>query len=91
MDYYASLLCITPKYLSEACVKASGHNASFWIDWFTAEEIARMLREEDLTLTTIADRLNFSTTGYFTRYTKRMLGMTPTEYKEKFSVKERRL
>jgi AraC-like DNA-binding protein len=87
VDYYASLLCITPKYLSECCIKASGHNASYYIDQFTGEEIARLLKDEDLSIAEVSDKLNFNTTSYFTRYAKRVLGMTPSEYKEKYSVK----
>lgn len=29
-----------------------------------------------------------TTTNYFTRYVKRVLGMTPSQYKAKFSVKK---
>ena len=32
--------------------------------------------------------LDFNTTNYFTRYVKRVLGMTPSQYKAKFSVKK---
>lgn len=88
VDYYASLLCITPKYLSEVCINASGHNASFWIDRFTSEEIARLLKEGDLTMQDIADKFRFSSVNYFTRYVKRTLGMTPSEYRQKFKVRE---
>lgn len=88
VDYYASLLCITPKYLSEACINASGHNASFWIDRFTSEEIARLLKEEDMTMQDISDKFRFSSVNYFTRYVKRTLGMTPSEYRQKFKVRQ---
>ena len=87
VDYYASLLCITPKYLSEACIAASGHNASFWIDRFTSQEIARVLQEESSTMQDIADRFRFRSVNYFTRYVKRTLGMTPSDYRAKYSVK----
>ncbi|WP_394698915.1 helix-turn-helix domain-containing protein [uncultured Bacteroides sp.] len=76
------------KYLSECCIKASGHNASFFIEHFTAEEIARLLKKEDLSVTDISYQLDFSTTSYFTRYVKRVLGMTPSEYKARFNVKK---
>lgn len=89
VDYYASLLCITPKYLSEACITASGHNASFWIDRFTSQEIARVLQEEKTTMQDIADRFRFSSVNYLTRYVKRTLGMTPSEYKAKYSIKNK--
>ena len=87
VEYYASKLCISPQYLSECCIKATGHNASFYIDYFTTEEIARLLKRDDLTITDIAYKLDFNTTNYFTRYVKRMLGMTPREYRAQFNLK----
>ncbi len=89
VECYASLLHITSQYLSECCIKATGHNASFYIDYFTAEEIARLLKRDDLTITDIAYQLDFNTTNYFTRYVKRTLGMTPREYRGKFNLKQK--
>lgn len=48
VEYYASRLNITPNYLTECCIKTSRHNASFFIEHFTAEEIARLLKRQDL-------------------------------------------
>lgn len=89
VEFYASLLHITPQYLSECCIKATGHNASFYIDYFATEEIARLLKRDDLTITDIAYKLDFNTTNYFTRYVKRTLGMTPREYRAKFNLKQK--
>lgn len=89
VEYYASMLNISPQYLSECCIKATGHNASFYIDYFTTEEIARLLKRDDLTITDIAYKLDFNTTNYFTRYVKRTLGMTPREYRAKFNLKSK--
>ena len=50
--------------------------------------IARLLKREDLSITDVAYQLDFNTTNYFTRYVKRVLGMTPSQYKAKFSVKK---
>ncbi|MBP8936340.1 MAG: helix-turn-helix domain-containing protein [Prevotella sp.] len=59
-----------------------------FIEHFTAEEIARLLKREDLSITEISYQMDFNTTNYFTRYVKRVLGMTPSEYKAKFNVKQ---
>lgn len=40
------------------------------------------------TLKKSGKHLDFNTTNYFTRYVKRVLGMTPSQYKAKFSVKK---
>ena len=60
LDFYASRLCITPHYLSELCRKVSGRPATYWIDRFTIQEITRLLRQKELSLTAISERMNFS-------------------------------
>ena len=45
VSYYASRLCITPKYLTEVCKKASGFTANYWIDRFTISRITHLLSD----------------------------------------------
>lgn len=87
LTYYASELCITPHYLSEISKRASGMPASYWIDRFTLQEACRLLCKPELTLTEIADKLNFSSVSYFSRYVKKRLGVYPTEYRNNLSEK----
>lgn len=82
VTYYASELCITPKYLSEICKKVSGHSANFWINRYTALDISRQLRNKQLTFVQISDMFHFSSPGYFTRYVQNYLGMSPSDYRE---------
>ena len=84
LEFYASRLCITPHYLSEICKKVSGKPASYWIDRFTMQEITRLLRQKELLLTEIAERMNFSSVSYFSRYIRKRLGVCPTEYRDNF-------
>lgn len=88
VEYYAALLNVSPQYLSESCLKANGHNASFFIERFMTKEIAGLLKREDLSISDVAYQLDFNTTSYFTRYVKRILGMTPSEYKNRLNVKK---
>lgn len=83
VDYYASLLFLTPKYLSEACVAASGSNASYWIDHFTADALTRELRDTDKTLQQIADEYHFSSVSYFSRYVKAHLHVSPSDFRKR--------
>lgn len=85
IEYYAEKLCITSKYLSEICRKASGLPASYWIDRFTISDIALRLRNKNVTLSTIAYDLNFSSISYFSRFVQRMLGVSPSQYRRNFS------
>jgi AraC-like DNA-binding protein len=83
VSLYAEKLFVTPKYLSEVCKKVSGHSATFWIDRFTITEITRQLKNKEHTLTTIAEEMNFSSISYFSRYVQRILGISPTEYRQR--------
>lgn len=44
------------------------------------EEIKRLIREDSCNFTDIAARLSFSSVHYFSRYFKKAIDMTPTEY-----------
>lgn len=83
VSYYASRLFITPKYLSEICKKISGFGANFWINHFTITGITRLLSDKDMPLKTIAERFHFSSLPYFSRYVQNILGVSPTEYRNK--------
>ena len=82
LDYYASRLCVTPHHLSDVCRKVSGKPASFWIERFTVNEIKRMLGRKDMTLGNVAERFNFSSLSYFSRYVQKKLGMPPSKYRK---------
>lgn len=81
VEYYAGQLFITPKYLSEICKKSSGKNASEWIQNYATSRLILLLRNENLTLTEISDSMNFSSMSFFSRYVKKVLGVTPGEYR----------
>lgn len=82
VTYYADALCVTPKYLSEVSKKVSGYPANYWINRYTALDIARLLRDKTLTFVQISDMFHFSSPAYFSRYVQRMLGVNPTRYRE---------
>lgn len=82
VSYYADLLCVTPKYLSEVSKRISGYGANYWINRYTSLDIARMLRDKSLSFVEISDMFHFSSPAYFSRYVQRNLGMNPTQYRE---------
>lgn len=84
LEYYAGCLCITPHYLSEISKSISGQPATYWIDRFVSGELSRLLMQQGLSLEAIADRMNFSSVSYLSRYVKNKLGVTPSEYRNNF-------
>lgn len=85
--YFADRLYVSPHYLSEVCRKASGESASDWIERFAVSAVTALLNDKTLTLTQIAERLNFSSLSYLTRFVKKHLGLTPSAYRD--SLQER--
>lgn len=79
--WYSGEIGITPKYLSEICIAISGHGASYWINKFTIEEVARLLQNPTMSINSIATLMNFKTRSYFSHYVKDHLGMTPKDYR----------
>jgi AraC-like DNA-binding protein len=44
------------------------------------EEAKRLIREEELNFTQVADKLEYSSIHYFSKQFKKVTGMTPSEY-----------
>lgn len=83
VENYASKLCISPKYLSVICKKASGKTANEWIKEHILEEIRYYLKQTDLPMKQIADQLGFTNPSFFGKYVKEHFGMTPLQFRNK--------
>lgn len=83
VEDFASELCISPKYLSVICKKASGKTANEWIREHILEEIRYYLRQTDLPMKQIADQLGFANPSFFGKYVKEHFGVTPMQFRKK--------
>lgn len=82
--FYAEKLHITPRYLWTITREATSFESpKELIDKYFILEIKVLLRTSKLTLTEIADRLDFPSESYFSRYFRRHTGVSPTEYRMK--------
>ena len=81
--YYADQLCITSKYLSQVSRSVSGLPASEWITYYATFELVSLLNDQSKTLTEVADLMNFETASHFSRYVKKLLGKSPSEYRNR--------
>lgn len=82
VEYYARMLCYTPKYLSMIVKRVSGRNALALINENAVEHIIAELRHSDKDIKQIAFDFDFSNNSFFTRFVKKHTGMTPTEVRE---------
>lgn len=83
VNYYAEKLCITPKYLSTVCRKASGKSPIRWITDSVMEDCYQLLRGTNLTVKEISNKLGFPNSSFFGQYFREQAGMTPIEYRTK--------
>lgn len=81
--FYSNKLNITPKYLNYICKVNTRITASEWIQRYAKERIKLLLQNKKLNISEIADGMDFSSRSFFTRYVKKLLGVTPKEYRER--------
>lgn len=79
VEWYANELCISPKYLSEACRKCSGRCASEWIKDYVMFDIRSHLKNSSQSIKEVAHRLGFSSLTFFGKCVRRWFGQSPTE------------
>lgn len=80
---YASQLGISPNYLNVLCRKHLGLSALRMIDSRIVLEIKRLLMENEKTISQIAYGLGFYELSYFSRFFRRMEGVSPAEFRER--------
>lgn len=79
--FYAGQLCITPKHLAKVLRQTTGYVPTHWIADFTIRELKSLLCSTSLTVTQLADELNFPDSSFLARYFRRYTGMSPQEYR----------
>lgn len=83
VGFYSNKLNITPKYLNYICKINTRITASEWIQRYAKERIILLLQNKNLNISEIADEMEFSSRSFFTRYVKKLLGVSPKEYRER--------
>ena len=87
VTYYAERLNVSPKYLSDTVKRVTGHNVSSYIHRHTVPIIKDYLGDERLSLTQIAELMDFSSLSHFSRYCSKHLGQSPSEYRQSLQPK----
>jgi AraC family transcriptional activator of pobA len=79
---YADLLFITANHLNAICKEFTGIPAGKIIRERVLLEAKRLLVSQDLSMSEIANQLNFNDNSYFTKFFKKQSGLTPEEFKK---------
>lgn len=82
IKFYADLLNIHPKYLSQAIRSETGYTAGKWIQIQVILEAKILLQKSDITIGKIAELLNFPDQSTFGKYFKKYSNMSPSKYRE---------
>jgi AraC-like DNA-binding protein len=81
VSWYANQLHVSEKYLSATVKRMTGGSVMSYIDRHTIPILKEYLDNPSLSLTKIADLMNFTSLSYFSRYCAKHLGMCPTAYR----------
>jgi AraC-like DNA-binding protein len=81
---FARALNVTDRRLNEALRHATGKTATLLIHERIILEAKRQLMQSDLSIAQIAYNLKFEDPGYFSRFFKKNVSLTPVQFKNKF-------
>ena len=81
VSYYANQLHVTSKYLSDTIKRVTGTSVSTYINRAAIAIIKSYLDDNNLSITQIADDMQFTSVSYFSRYCVKHLGMPPARYR----------
>lgn len=86
VTYYADKMCYSAKYLSRVIKQIRGKNALSIINEHAIECIKYELKYSSKSIKEIALEFEFPNLSFFTKYTKKHLGMTPTQFRSKKEI-----
>lgn len=79
----SEVVYLNPAYLSVLYKQQTGRNLSDYIAELRLDKAKELLLATPFKIHEIADKVGFETSGYFTRFFKKRLQMTPQEYRAK--------
>ena len=82
VQFYADLLCLSPKYFGSIIKEETGIPASEWITRYVTVQAKSLLRHSrNMNIQQISFQLGFPDPAAFTRFFKANTGMSPKEYR----------
>ncbi len=84
VNYLASRLNLSPRYLSDLLKQETGKTALELIHFYMISEAKNMIVTGELGISEIAYQLGFENPPYFSRLFRKETGMSPKEYRDQF-------
>ena len=88
VGYYAGLMHITPKYLSNIVRQVAGHTPKTIIDQYCILQIKMQLRRSTQSIKEMACEYHFTDTSFFCRYFKKHTNLTPQQVRAQKTMQE---
>lgn len=82
VEWYASQLCLAPKYLSNVVKQTLNISPNACIDRALTRQAKSLLYSTSLSVQQISDRLGFQNQSHFGTFFKRQTGLSPKAFKE---------
>ena len=82
VNYYASLMNITPKYLTNIVRQVTGHTPKVIVDQYVILQIKMQLKRTSQSIKELAWEYHFADASFFCRYFKKHTGLTPQEMRQ---------
>lgn len=80
LSYYADRMCLTTRYLGTIVRQTSGITAKDWIDRALIIHAKTQLLHSGKSVARISEELNFPNPAFFSKYFKRITGVTPLAF-----------
>lgn len=87
VQFYADILCVTPGHLSKILKEVSGKTTSQLINEIVVMEAKILLENPKLTISQVAQELQFSDQSFFGKFFKKNTGISPLSYKKSKIIK----
>lgn len=81
IDWYASELCLTPKYLANLVKQITSRSAGDCIDYNLMSQAKWLLRSTTLSVHEISERLGFQNQSHFGTFFRRHCGVSPSRFR----------
>jgi len=81
---YAKALGVTPNHLNKVVKARTGRTASEWVQISRINYAKYLLRDNSLSIVDVAERVGIFDQSYFSRFFKKHVGQSPSEYRSRF-------
>ncbi|KYG73704.1 transcriptional regulator [Roseivirga spongicola] len=86
IEQIAEQLSVSQRYLSDTLKKETGKTSTEHLQLYLIDEAKNILLDPNKTVAQVAYELGFEYPPYFSRLFKKKEGISPTEYREKYSL-----